>query len=240
MAMFEIKLEARWLDAARQRRSVRKYTDTPDNEQLSRLGTLARQLSWQGVRITLLKGPGLKGVINGTDVYAAILATKETPGELEGYAGEALALECAAMGLGTCWLGSGFYKTIVRIAAKAKDNERITCVIAIGKCAPVPADPKRKPLAKLCNLADAQRAALPAWQQAALDCARIAPSAINRQPWRFVAAPGSIQVLDAGGNFGYGALDRGIAMLHVAVGAAGGGAQGVWKQIDKGWEFRAK
>jgi nitroreductase len=239
--MFETKLETRWADAMRARRSVRRYTASPTDEQLSRLGALARQLTWQGVRIMLLKGPGLKNAIRGTDVYAVIAATKETLGEQEGYAGEAMALECAAMGLGTCWLGAGFYKSIVRRAAKAKDNERIKCVLSIGQCdSPRSKHKRRKPLEKICGMADAQRAALPAWQQSALNAAMLAPSAINRQPWRFVVAPGALQVLEAGSNFGYGPIDRGIAMLHVAVGAMDAGAQGAWRQVEKGWEFKVK
>ena len=239
--MFETKLETRWFDAIRTRQSVRKYTAPPTDEELSRLGSMARQLSWQGVRIVLLKGPGMKGAIKGTDVYATIIATKEAPKELEGYAGEALALECAAMGLGSCWLGGGFYKSVVKIAAKPKDNEHITCVLAIGQCGPLPVPRhKRKPLASTCGLNDAQRAGLPAWQRSALECAALAPSAINRQPWRFAVTPGTIQVLDGGGNFGYGPVDRGIAMLHVAVGAMQAGSQGVWRPADKGWEFKGK
>ncbi len=238
--MFETKLEARWAEAIRTRCSVRKYTAAPTDEQLKKLGDLSRQLTWQGVRIILLKGPGMRSAIKGTDVYAAILGTKDTLPEQEGYAGEAMALECAAMGLGTCWLGSGFYKSIVKVAAKQKDNEHIQCVLAIGQCAPQQPAHKRRPLSALCGLEEAQRAALPAWQKAALEAAVLAPSAINRQPWRFVVTPGSIQVLDGGKNFGMGPLDRGIAMLHVAVGAMSAGAQGTWRPVDKGWEFKVR
>jgi len=239
--MFETKLETRWFDAIRARQSVRKYTAPPTDEQLGRLGSLARQLSWQGVRIVLLKGPGLRSAIKGTDVYATIIAAKDAPKELEGYAGQALALECAAMGLGSCWLGAGFYKSVVKLAAKPKDGERVTCVLAIGQCGQLSAPRhKRKPLASTCGMSDAQRADLPAWQRSALECAALAPSAINRQPWRFAVTSGTVQVLDRGSNFGYGPLDRGIAMLHVAVGAISAGMQGVWRPVDKGWEFKGK
>ncbi len=237
--MFETKLESRWADAVRARCSVRRYTAAPTEEQIDRLGVLARQLSWQGIRISLFRGPGLKRNIKGTNVYAVIVAAKDTPAEMEGYAGEALVLECATMGLGTCWMG-GFDKYVIKNTTKLKEGENIRCVIAIGQCAPQAPAHKRKPLAATCGLADAQRAALPAWQQAALDFAAIAPSAINRQPWRFVVAPRAIQVLDGGSNFGFGALDRGIAMLHVAVGAMSAGIQGAWKPVENGWEFRAK
>lgn len=237
--MFETKLETRWVEAVRTRCSVRRYTAPPTTEQLNRLGALSRQLTWQGVRIMLLQGPGMKSAIKGTDVYAAIIGTKDTLKEQEGYAGEALALECTAMGLGTCWLGAGFHKSIVKAAAKLADHEHVTCVLSIGQCVAQTPNHKRKSLSSFCGLADEQRAALPSWQQTALNAAVLAPSAINRQPWRFVVAPGVIQVLEGGSNFGYGPLDRGIAMLHVAVGALEEHVQGVWRQVDKGWEFKA-
>ena len=241
--MFETKLETRWVEAIPKRCSVRKYTAAPTQEQLLQLGTLSRQLTWQGVRIMLLQGPGLKNAIKGTDVYAAIVATtKGTPVELEGYAGQAMALEATSMGLGTCWLGAGFYKSIVKIAAKVKPEEHVSCVLAIGQCAPQEPKPKRKPLQATSGLSDAQREALPAWQQAALQCAALAPSAINRQSWKFEVTPGGLLVQDAGGvlDFGYGPINCGIAMLHVALGAHSRGVQGTWKQAEKGWEFRAR
>ena len=61
----------------------------------------------------MFKGPGLKSQIKGTDVYAVIIAKRGTPMEVEGFMGEALVLEATAMGLGTCWLGAGFYPDII-------------------------------------------------------------------------------------------------------------------------------
>ena len=81
--MFELKLEKSWYDAMQVRSSVRTYTGAPDKEQLDRLGVLCRKLSWQGITVRMFKGPGLKG-IKGTDVYAVVVAKKNTPSQIDG------------------------------------------------------------------------------------------------------------------------------------------------------------
>ena len=91
--MFELGIQKNWIDALYARSSVRQYTGAPDKEQLDRLGETCRKLSWQGVKIRMFKGPGLKSQIKGTDVYAVIVAKRGTPMEVEGYMGEALVLE---------------------------------------------------------------------------------------------------------------------------------------------------
>ena len=91
--MFELSIQKNWIDALYARSSVRQYTGAPDKEQLDRLGETCRKLSWQGVKIRMFKGPGLKSQIKGTDVYAVIVAKRGTPMEVEGYMGEALVLE---------------------------------------------------------------------------------------------------------------------------------------------------
>ncbi|MDR3051389.1 MAG: nitroreductase family protein [Oscillospiraceae bacterium] len=236
--MFETKIEPRWYTAAITRCSVRRYTGAPDGAALNKLGAFTRQISYQGVRVVLLQGPGLPGRIHGTDIYAAIVGGKSAPRALEGYVGEALALEAAAMGLGTCWLGS-FSKNVVRLAAKVSKDERLSCIMAIGACAPQSPHHKRRPLTQTCGLDEDARCALPAWQQAALECAAIAPSACNLQPWRLQAEPGSLAVNDGGNLLGLGEIGRGIAMLHVAAGALSSNVRGVWREGDKGWIFRA-
>ena len=90
--MFELGIQKNWIDALYARSSVRQYTGAPDKEQLDRLGETCRKLSWQGVKIRMFKGPGLKSQIKGTDVYAVIVAKRGTPMEVEGYMGEALVL----------------------------------------------------------------------------------------------------------------------------------------------------
>ena len=82
--MFELNIQKNWIDALYARSSVRQYTSAPDKAQLDKLGETCRKLSWQGVKIRMFKGPGLKSQIKGTDVYAVIIAKRGTPMEVEG------------------------------------------------------------------------------------------------------------------------------------------------------------
>ena len=239
--MFELKLEKSWYDAMYMRSSVRKYSGAPDKAQLDRLGALCRKLSWQGITVRMFKGPALKSMIKGTDVYAVIVAKKGTPMELEGFMGEALVLEATAMGLGTCWLGAGFYPDVVSRNVNLQNDESIHCFISIGK-ADLPAfAPKRKDVQKLCGKTEEALAALGAWQKEAVLAARIAPSAINQQPWTIEADTASVAVLEP--QFvlykKFAALDRGIAMLHAAVGAYHVGREAVWKKVEGGYAMKA-
>ena len=113
--MFELNIQKNWIDALYARSSVRQYTSAPDKAQLDKLGETCRKLSWQGVKIRMFKGPGLKSQIKGTDVYAVIIAKRGTPMEVEGFMGEALVLEATAMGLGTC----GWAQASIRISSIA-------------------------------------------------------------------------------------------------------------------------
>ncbi len=237
--MFETRIDPKWHKAADARRAVRRYTAAPTPEQLKRLGDFSRLISYQGVRVLLMQGPGLPGSISGTDVYAAVIGSKAAPAELEGYVGEAMVLEATSMGLGSCWLGM-YNKAAIKAAIKLAPEESIHCILALGQCAAQTPTHKRKPLSKTSGLSDAEIGALPAWQQSALRCAAIAPSAVNWQQWKFVVTPNQIEVAESGNMFGYGAMDRGIAMLHIAAGALAVGVKGTWKQTEKGWAFKAQ
>ena len=239
--MFELKLEKSWGDALYARSSVRKFTGAPDTEQLDRLGVLCRKLSWQGVTIRMFKGPGLKSGIRGTDVYAVIVAKRGTPMEVEGFMGEALVLEATAMGLGTCWLGAFFYPDVVNRNVNLQSDESVHCVIALGQVAALPPfAPKRKELIKVCGMTEAQLSELGSWQKEAVLAARVAPSAVNMQPWKIVADKTSVAILEAPVLYKkYAPLDRGICMLHAAVGASRAGREAIWKKVEGGYAMKA-
>ena len=74
-----------------------------------------------------------------------------------------------------------------------------------------------------------------AWAAEGVRLARIAPSAVNRQPWRFELDQGAVTVSVVGrGAEGSVSrlLDVGIAMLHFEVGARLMGAQGTWELLE--------
>jgi hypothetical protein len=73
------------------------------------------------------------------------------------------------------------------------------------------------------------------WMIGALEAARLAPSAVNRQPWRFRVRDGSIDVTvdDTRDNYKISKrLDCGIAMLHLELGARKAGAATRWKPLE--------
>jgi hypothetical protein len=75
----------------------------------------------------------------------------------------------------------------------------------------------------------------PNWMRAALAAARLAPSAYNRQPWRFQLEPDSITVSAADLRYDFGfsvRLDCGIAMMHIEVAALDSGAHGMWEPLE--------
>ena len=143
--MFELNIQKNWIDALYARSSVRQYTSAPDKAQLDKLGETCRKLSWQGVKIRMFKGPGLKSQIKGTDAYAVIIAKRGTPMEVEGFMGEALVLEATAMGLGTCWLGAGFYPDIissdlVRVSEYTRPGFSLLYAMSVNSAAGMPTE----------------------------------------------------------------------------------------------------
>ena len=73
-----------------------------------------------------------------------------------------------------------------------------------------------------------------------LESARLAPSAVNMQPWRFAFDVRSMSVLSRSTLMGkkYAGYDRGIAMLHATVGAAREGRDGRWQACENGYQFK--
>ena len=235
--MFEIKVEKSWYDAIYARASVRTFTGEPTEEQLLRLGDLCRKFSWQGVRMRLFRGPGMKSFIKGTQIFCAIALKKGTAPELAGFYGEALVLEAVSMGLGACWLGM-FYHDMVKNTFKPAQDEEVVRLIALGQCAKPAFAPKRKPLAEL--LEGGEESALAPWQKSALEAARVAPSAVNKQPWRFAFDVRSISVLEKNSMITkkYAGYDRGIAMLHATIGAQREGRDGRWQACERGYQYK--
>ncbi|MEG1547228.1 MAG: nitroreductase family protein [Clostridia bacterium] len=232
----------RWYSATGQRFSVRNYNGEPENDEIASLQNTARVLSMRGVRIELgmhdkAFDQGLLGTkMQGTSCFAAFISNGALP-ESIGYMGEAFILECTALGLGTCWVGATYNKGVVAKCVELAEGERVVCVTPIGIANERYVGRPRKMLSKLTGLTQERLMSLAEWQQRALECARLAPSAVNGQPWEFIAGENSITVKRTNNNFGYGALDCGIAMLHTELGAAHCGASGEWENTQDGRMF---
>lgn len=209
----------RFYAAVSKRRSIRKFSAAPDVAHKSALSYAAARVCLPGVRIELGEGEPetifrklpLVGGITGTNRYAAVIADKkdDLSGLYAGASGEAFVLEAVSLGLGTCWLGS-FREKGVDIPLN--ENEKILAVIALGIPDEEPRELKRKKLTDICY---GDPASWPLWAYNAAECVRLAPSAINRQPWKMAFAGRTMALLRK--PFA-GDLDMGIAMLHMSLG----------------------
>ncbi len=246
-----------WVEAAHVRRSRRSYDGTPlDAETLAAMESLCKSFRPSPVAraVLLAKAPpdiftgivGSYGQVTGAPSAVAIVGTNGAPGVQMsiGYTGEAIVLEATRLGLGTCWIG-GYYKPtrvaellnlgggerVYAITPLGTPSELLTSYEELAHTVKTVTGPPRKPAEEI---APGSEDWLP-WARAGVELARIAPSAVNRQPWRFRYEEGRVIVAFDGPETGYKVskkLDCGIAMLHFELGAAAAGVQGQWERAD--------
>ncbi len=161
--------------------------------------------------------------------------------EKVGYVGEGIVLEATALGLATCWVGGFFKPDMVASLIELGANEKVLGVTPVGYAPEretieerlmtgFGSTHRRKPLSALVTGLEASE--WPEWVRKALEAARLAPSAVNRQPWSFNVEPDSItvSVRTKGPEFAVSKrLDCGIAMLHIDVVALSSGVSGKWE-----------
>jgi nitroreductase len=158
-----------------------------------------------------------------------------------GYALERVVLEATRLGLGTCWIAGSYSPERAGDAVSLAAGEIAAAVIALGypvergwgrfhsrAVRQLVRGHKRKPLAEIVF---AGRWGKP-WSPdgadpvlvAALEYARLAPSAINRQPWRFIVRSGDVVLA----TVRPAPIDAGIVMAHFALASAALGRPGRW------------
>ncbi len=190
---------------------------------------------------------GSYGKLRGTRAFAAFIAdTRAHDYETQiGYLGEAVILKATELGLGTCWVGGFFDAAATATLVRASEHERVVAVTPIGYAADTPRVVERlmksfvrshtrlamdKLLTSETRLAGIIR--WPEWMGHAVEAARLAPSAINRQPWRFSVEGDIITVSFEGNERDHGIskrLDCGIALLHLEAAAALHHVTGTWE-----------
>ncbi len=213
--------EGRWGRAVHSRRTHRAYASAPPPETLAALEKTAKALSGDEVIIKVFDGtsgsPVSAAISKGTDCFA-VIGRRSSPAAA-GYAGEALILECEALGVGTCWA----WASCDRGAAQKllQSGYKLDCVTPLGIANDTPRERILKPLSQLTGLSEGELAALLPWQKSALEYARLAPSAMNKQPWRFIVSSGGIAAKRSGLMFA--AHNCGIAALHLELGAKAAG-----------------
>ncbi len=209
------------------------------------------------VRFLNAKDHGLKSpVIAGTEDYIAV-KLKRVPHfeEALGYSLEQFVLDAWTIGIGTTWIGGTMDRAAFERAMDLEEDEVMPCVSPIGHLAKrmsikeiamrkgVGAD-RRKAFQDLFFMDSFEQ---PMREEQAgqlllpLQMVRLAPSAVNKQPWRVVVAGNDVHFYMAKGK-GFESssvgnmqkIDMGIALCHFALGAQESGLEIEFKLSDPG------
>lgn len=228
-----------WYNAIEQRFSVRRYKSGISAQEMASLQKFANEtLNAHGIRIALGRSSNIfssklfQRKITGTECFAAIIS-KTGKDIYSGYIGEIFILECVSRGYGTCWIGSSFKMSAALETIELDEGESIVCVTPIGISDEEQPYRKRLSITELTDLTKDEFLNLPKWQQCAIESARLAPSAMNRQPWQFYVYDDSFGIVNVSRNLGYGHVDCGIAMIHAELGAAHCGVTTEWDMNTK-------
>ena len=212
------------------RHSVRKYTSKPlpwdvveklnaKIDEINREGNLHAQLVTDEPKA--FTGIMAYGKFSGVRNYVVLAGKKSADlDERAGYYGQALVLYAQTLGLNTCWVGLSYRK--VSGTFNLEDDEKILVYIAIGYGENQGSAHKTKTVAQLGGVTPES----PEWYVRGVEAARLAPTAINQQKFRFAClgtdseGNGVVKVSKGFSLVGYTAIDLGIAEYNFTVGAA--------------------
>jgi hypothetical protein len=244
----EIGLDPAWYDAVAIRTSRRRYTGDPvPADAMARLATFRDHFCVRPeVRIAIVPNApgnifmgilGRYGRIDDAPTAALFIGPKGS-GVSVGYVGEAFVLEATTLGVGTCWVAGTFDRLAARRIVDLAKGEVVICTTPLGTATARPVGDesamrtiirasRRRPLSEIAP--GAESGDWPAWAVTAVEAARSGPSGSNRQPWRFRFEDGALVLSCPPTAYFTADVDRGIAMLHVELGAAHEGVRGDWE-----------
>ncbi len=152
-----------------------------------------------------------------------------------GYTLEFLVLKLTSMNIGTCWLGSHFDEDLIRKTLGIKSSLEIPAIVAMGypeeqdAFRENPEQANRKDLSEI--MIGKTKKITKEWKTI-FNAARLAPSAMNGQPWRFeIFEKGTHLFIEKSGGivkslakrFGnleeMNHIDAGIALSHIKIAA---------------------
>lgn len=205
--------------AAIERHAVRSYLDKPiaDDVKAQLQATVDECNKKGGLHIQLVFDEpeafnsmmAHYGKFSRVKNYVALVCKKGDE-EKAGYYGEHIALTAQALGLNTCWVAMSYKK--VKTAFTVARGEKLHVVIALGYGATQGVQHKSK---SIDQVMEAQNP--PAWFLNGVNCALLAPTAINQQKFTFTYSDGKVGA-KAGMGF-YTKTDLGIAKYHFELGS---------------------
>ncbi len=192
----------------------------------------------------LARYAGVYSLVQGAPHLLIGIIPKDAPEDRAdlGYVLERVVLEATRLGLSTCWMTGSYRRDRAARAVPLRPGEQVAAVVALGYARTDPLarfhDGTVRRLARshrrlpLTQIAFADRWGQPLCPEEVdptrvemLECARLAPSALNRQPWRFIVEEETIHLaLTAPAP-----IDAGIAMAHIALSAQALGRPGRWQ-----------
>lgn len=225
-------------DAIFTRASLRNYLPDPisPDQQHQLCKIISRCNDRAGLHIRLICGQNEPfrsfsksyGMLKGVNNCLLFAGSAEDP-DLEekcGYYGEMVILTATAMGLGTCWVGGTYDKQFCE--GLLDDGERLVCAAAVGYT-PEGRSSREKLIRRVTKSSCKSVAELasglshaPSWFMSGMAAVQRAPSAMNRQGYRFVKKRDNSVEAHLTGENAFSLVDLGIAKLHFEIGAHGG------------------
>lgn len=211
-------------EAMVQRHSVRKYQDRPISNIARFLleECIAKCNEDSGLHIQLVTGePKAFGLMfSGVSNYIVMAGKRnDSLDELCGYYGEKIVLFAQQLGLNTCWAGlSG----AARVGAFTLDDGEEYCIsIAVG----YGENQGKERSTKVFDDVVTAHGPVPAWFRSGVEAALLAPTAMNRQGFRFeLLEDGHVRATARHGSLSR--IDLGIVKYHFEEGSGKDGS--VW------------
>lgn len=237
-----------WYEAVFARRSRRQFDGKPaEPRALAKVAEVcdgfrpfgsARAVLVRKAPQKVFKGVvGSYGGVRGAPHCLVMVGPQDAAAEV-GYVGQAAVLEATSIGLGTCWVGGLFRPDVAAALVAIGAEERVFAVSPLGRSTPSESLGEKiaTTMVKSRSRKTAEEIApgsvgWPAWAKKGVETARVAPSALNLQPWRFSFGANAITLSTDGKKDPDGIpkrLDCGIAMLHFELGAGAAGVRGTW------------
>lgn len=190
---------------------------------------------------------GRYGIISNPAGFLGFVGDTNKDHYLEeiGYQGEQAILWATKLGLGSCWVG-GLFKPDkgTELLSPLGPNEKLIAIATLGlKAEGSKTNLKRRAMkfltanrGKKATLSDVidplAVSTLPAPIVKGLEAVLVAPSAVNRQPWRFQLEGSNLSLYSTATNptsTDSTRLDCGIAMCHFTIAAHRHGITGQWQ-----------
>lgn len=208
------------IDLIKQRHSVRQYKDEKIEE------VKRKELNEFIAKINSESGLNIQACFDESGAFDTFMARygkfenvknyvvligKRGEDEAIGYFGEKIVLKVQELGLNSCWVALTYGKKKTKVTRNK--GEKIYCTLAIGYGKHRGVQHKCKEIEKVSNCSSET----PDWFKNGVECALLAPTAMNQQKFKFIYNNGKVSA-KAGSGF-YTKIDLGIAKCHFEIGA---------------------